>query len=454
MRLWETSATPVDAAILAFTAGDDPRLDLELVPFDCLASAAHAEMLAAIGLLPADDLSALKAALREAYAKASTGRFEIRPEQEDAHTALEEFLTARCGEAGRRIHTGRSRNDQVIAALRLLARERLLEVADLVLELADGLAALAHTHHRTPMPGFTHTRRAMPSTAGHLLASAAEGLLRDLEALEPALQAASRGALGSAAGYGVPLPLDRELTARLLGCDTVDQNTIHVQNTRGRLESQVLFGLHQLALTLGRLATDLVWLSSEGFGFFKLPVELTTGSSIMPQKRNPDVFELVRALPAALLARYVEVTSTLHGLPAGYQRDLQRTKGPLLAGLAQVRSGLQVMTAAAARLAVDEAACRAACTPELLATDAALARVVAGTPFRDAYRAAKTEAASPEPGRGASAIDLDAALAARTHLGAPGTDPLPGLRALAEAARARLGPFAAGATTARRLLAL
>lgn len=449
MRLWETSTTPVDAAVLAFTTGDDPRLDLELVPYDCLASAAHAEMLASIGLLSTADLASLKAALREAFEAARAGRFEIRPEQEDAHTALEEFLTVRCGEAGRRIHTGRSRNDQVLAALRLLTRERLLEVADLVLELVSRLAEKAHAWHRAPMPGYTHTRRAMPSTAGHLLAATAEGLLRDLEALQPALQAASRGALGSAAGYGVPLPLDRELTARLLGLDGPDVTTLYVQNTRGRFEGLALFGLHQIALTLGRLATDLVWFSSEAHGFFRLPIELTTGSSIMPQKRNPDVFELARALPASLLARYVEVTSLLQGLPAGYQRDLQRTKGPLLTGLAQVRGALQVMTLAATRLELDEAACRAACTPELLATDAALARVVAGVPFRDAYREAKAD-----PTGGAEPLDLDAALAARTHTGAPGADPLPYLADLAAEATSHLQRYADGSKTARELFNL
>jgi len=448
MRLWETASTPVDATILAFTTGDDPRLDLELVPYDCLASAAHARMLASVGLLSAADLSALVAGLAEAFALAREGRFEIRPEQEDGHTALEEFLTARCGEAGRRIHTGRSRNDQVIAAVRLLTRERLLEAADRALELADALALRAHEWHRVPMPGYTHTRRAMPSTAGHLLGAAAEGLLRDLEALEPALRMASRGALGSAAGYGVPLALDRELTARLLGLDAVDANTLYVQNTRGALETLALAGLHAPALTLGRLAADLATLSSEAYGFFRLPVELTTGSSIMPQKRNPDVFELVRAVPAAVLARQVEVAGTLHGLPAGYHRDLQRTKGPLLAGLAQVLAALQVMGVAAARLQVDEAACRAACTPELLATDAALARVVAGMPFRDAYREAKGDDDARR------ALDLDAALAARTHLGAPGTDPRPWLARLADQQRGRLAPFAAGARAARDVLSL
>jgi argininosuccinate lyase len=249
----------------------------------------------------------------------------------------------------------------------------------------------------------------------------------------------------------VPLPLDRALTARLLGLDGVDANTLHVQNTRGRLEGLALFGLHQLSLTLGRLAADLVTFSSEAHGFFRLPVELTTGSSIMPQKRNPDVFELIRTVPAALLARYVEVSGVLHGLPAGYHRDLQRTKGPLLTGLAHVRTALRVMAVAAERLEIDEAACRAACTPEILATDAALAQVAEGVPFRDAYRVAK---ARPEPDRGPAAIDLDAALAVRSHEGAPGTDPLPGLAALAAGCRERLQRYAVGARTARSLLFL
>jgi argininosuccinate lyase len=294
------------------------------------------------------------------------------------------------------------------------------------------------------MPGYTHTRQAMPSTLGQRFGAAAEGLTADLEALEPALHASSRGALGSASGYGVPLPLDRRMTARLLGQDDLDVNTLHVQDTRGRLEARALFGLHQVTLTLARLATDLTWWSSEAFGFVSLPAELTTGSSIMPNKRNPDVLELVRALPASMLARYVEVTALLQGLGAGYHRDLQRTKGPLMRGIEEARAALAVMALAVQRLVVHKEACELALTAGVYATDAAYEQVRAGVPFRDAYRRVKEA--------GAGERDPQTVLAARTHEGAPGTDHVPALRRRLAEATARLVPFAAGARTARSLL--
>ena len=429
MTLWAADGVTVDDAILAFTVGDDPILDRALVPYDCLATGAHARMLAAIGVLTGAELDGALAALREVHAESEGGRFEIRPEQEDAHTALEQRLTERVGETGKKIHTGRSRNDQVIMALRLCARERLLGLAGAAGELIDALLAQAEDHRRTLMPGFTHTRQGMPSTAGLFFAAAAEGVVRDCEAFAPALAIASRSALGSASGYGVPLPLDREGVARLLGLDGVDIATLHAQNTRGRLEAATLFALHQLSLTLSRLAADLVELSSEAHGFFRLPQELTTGSSIMPQKRNPDVFELMRAVPSAMLARYTEVTGLLHGLGAGYHRDLQRTKAPLLAGLDEMDRVLRIATLAARRLEVDVERCARALRPEIYATDRALAHVRAGVPFREAYKRVKTEGAEP--------LSPEEVLAPRTHTGAPGTDLVPPIRRAWDEVRAR-----------------
>ncbi|MEZ4653378.1 MAG: lyase family protein [Candidatus Eisenbacteria bacterium] len=311
MRLWDADGVDPDESLLAFTVGDDPVWDLQLLPFDCLASAAHARMLCEIGVIAPAELEPVLAALREARAESLAGRFRILPEHEDGHTALELFLVERAGEAGRRIHTGRSRNDQVIAALRLLVRERLVGLAARVADLAESLLTRSAEERTTPLPGYTHTRQAMPSTVGQLLAGVAEGLVHDLELFPGPLHWAHRSALGSGSGYGVPLPLDRERVAELLGLDDVDVNTVQVQNTRGKLEAATLGVLHQVSLTLGRFAADLVWFSSEAFGYFRLPVRLTTGSSIMPQKRNPDLFELARAVPASMLGRYVEVTATL-----------------------------------------------------------------------------------------------------------------------------------------------
>ena len=444
MRLWDAGGTPIDEAILRFTVGDDPELDRQLVPYDCLASMAHAEMLSHIGELSGEELAALREGLREALTLAREGRFEILPEQEDGHTALEAFLTERAGDAGRRVHAGRSRNDQVIAALRLHARERLLAVADAVLTLASALLARAEEHRLTWMPGYTHTRQAMPSTMGHLFAATAEGLIRDLELLDAPLRHASRGALGSASGYGVPLPLDRERVARSLALSAPDVNSIHVQNSRGRLESQALSALHQISLTLARAASDWIAFSSEALGFLRLPAALTTGSSIMPQKRNPDVLELVRTLPATLLGRHAEVGGMLHGLGAGYHRDLQRTKGPYLRGIDDTLAALSVMRLAAEGVQVDVTACREAMRPELFATDRAYALVAEGLPFREAYRQVKERPNEP--------FDLDQVAEGRTHLGAPGRDDLPLLRALMDEARDRLAPCAEAARRAWEIL--
>lgn len=451
MRLWDANGASVDQAVLAFTVGDDPVLDRELLPFDCLASAAHARMLHEMGILRSAELEAVLDALAEARRIALADRFEIALEQEDGHTALELFLVERAGEAGRKIHTGRSRNDQVIAALRLLIRERLVLLGEQIEEIAHLLLDRSETERETALPGYTHTRQAMPSTVGQLLSSVAEGLTADLELFLGPLALAHRSALGSASGYGVPLPLRRERISQLLGLERSDINTLYVQNTRGRLESATLGALHQASLTLGRFASDLIWFSSEAFGFVSLPVELTTGSSIMPQKRNPDLLELARAVPASMLARYTEVTATLHGLPAGYHRDLQRTKAPLLAGLRDVRALLAVMGAAARGIEFDRERCANTLREEIFATDRVYALVRGGAAFRDAYREVK-ERGADSPVRTDPESSPIEFLAARTHLGAPGTRQEEWIRDRLREVAARLQPYAEGAATARALL--
>lgn len=445
MQLWHAEGITVDEAVLEFTVGDDPVLDRELLPYDCLASAAHATMLREMGLLEAEELEQLLSALRVAYARSSAGTFVILPNQEDAHTALEAFLVERAGEAGLKIHTGRSRNDQVIQALRLLLRERVLGIAERGLEFAEQLIRSHSLHHQTLMPGYTHTRQAMPSTVGQLFGAAAEGVIRDLPALIHPLRDASRAALGSASGYGVPLPMLRHRIPELLGLDGLDGNTLFIQNTRGRLESSVLFALHQMSITQSRLSADLILFSSEAFRFFQLPTALTTGSSIMPQKRNPDVLELIRALPATMLGRYVEVTGTLHGLGSGYHRDLQRTKGPLLAGLAEMARALVLLTTAVREMEVDEATSDAALDPAIFATDHVYRRVREGAPFRTAYQEVKGLEPSP--------IEKREILGSRTHVGAPGTDQSQFLRELLETTASEFAGFRSGASKAIALLA-
>lgn len=433
----------MDAASLRFTVGDDPVLDLQLLPYDCLGSAAHAIVLAEAGLLASDERDAVLQALRQLSQQARHGELEISVAQEDGHTAIEQRLTQTVGDAGKKIHTGRSRNDQVLAALRLYVREQLLALVEHTGELVETLVARAEQHRRDVMPGYTHTRQAMPSTVGLLLAATAESLLADLQALLLPLRLANRSPLGSASGYGVPLPLARERVAALLGMDGIESNTLHVQNTRGKLEGACISALHQMSITLARLAADLIWGSSEALGFFSLPEAMTTGSSIMPQKRNPDVLELVRAYPSSLAGRYMEVMGLLHGLPSGYHRDLQRTKQPLLTSVREMRDVLTVMTHGITHLEVHPEACAAQLDPSIYATDHAYAHVRAGVPFREAYRRAKESPERP--------LDPETVLAARQHSGAPGQAHTP-LLATLEDIREQCAHFHAGARHARQLL--
>ena len=435
-KLWDKSE-PLDALIERFTVGDDYQLDSALVAADCVASLAHATMLAAIEVITPGDLEELRTALLAALEQAEAGTFVIERADEDGHTALERFLTRHTA-AGARIHTGRSRNDQVMAALRLYGRDALTALQSLVLDLADALLGFAADHERRSMPGRTHTQVAMPSTLGLWAAAFAEELLDDLALLETCYRLTNRSPLGSAAGYGVPLPLDREQVAALLGCDGPVHNVLAAANSRGKLEAVTLDALDQVAMTLSRLAQDLILFSLPEFGYVTLPVELCTGSSIMPHKRNPDGLELVRARAATVSGLAGAVKGIVRNLPSGYHRDLQETKRPYLQGLEMVAGQLRVMALTVDRLQVDDAALERALTPELFATEEAFALVRGGMAFRDAYRAAARadgEGAAEGKDQGAEA---EVALARGTATGMKGdvteqADP----RAEAEMALAR-----------------
>ena len=412
-RLWDKGEA-LDAAVARLTVGRDPELDRRLLAFDALASAAHATMLESIGVLGRDELQQLLGELRTIASEAEAGEFSIEPADEDGHTAIENRLTERLGDAGRRIHTGRSRNDQVIAALRLWAREALLDLAQELSAVAGKLTELATEHAATSVPGFTHTRQAMTTTLGHFFAAYAENLLDHQPWLECAWQHLDRSPLGSASGFGVALPLDRQLIGDLLGFGSVQRNTLAVQNDRGRTEALVL-GVAAAATTdLGRLARDLISYSGEAYGFVALGPETTTGSSIMPQKRNPDPLEIIRA--AATRCRHLagQVADLYGGLGAGYHRDLQLTKEPFLEGMVLATDCLRTVQPVLASLVVDSDRCRDAILPATAATDAIYAQVEQGLPFRDAYRRVGK---GPET---AFAGDPTTSWQRRTHLGAPG----------------------------------
>ena len=413
----KTTVGEVDAGVLAYTAGQDRVLDAALVEADCFGTAAHATMLSRLPLQPPllspADAQAIVAELRNVLADAAAGKFAITLEDQDVHLAVERRLTEKLGDLGKRVHACRSRNDQVAVDLRLFAKVRLQEAALAAAELARALLAFARRHEKVPMVGRTHMQPAMPSSVGLWASAWAESLLDDLVLLRTAYELNDQCPLGSAASYGVPVPIDRQLTSDLLGFARPVHNVLHANQARGKLEAIILSALGQAMLTLSRFAQDLILFSMPEFGYFRLPAEFTTGSSIMPQKRNPDVPELLRAKAAKVLAYANLVAEIVRAAPSGYNRDLQETKAPFMEGFELAISSLRILAPLVAGLEVDAAALRRGFGPDVYATDRALELVAQGMPFRDAYHEVKANLDK------LAGHDPDAALAAKRHLGAP-----------------------------------
>jgi len=379
--------------MLEYTVGDDRHWDSFLLRWDVIGSLGHVEGLRASGLLSPREHARLRAGLRAALRAQERGSLKIGARQEDVHSAVEAWLTRRLGSAGERVHTGRSRNDQVACDLRLLLKDQLLELHRLTLGAAGALLGFARAHRTALWPGYTHQRRAMPSSAGLWAAAFAEGLLDTAESLGGLWPQVDRSPLGSAAGYGVPLPLRRSAAARALGFAGLDPNVAAVQNARGKLEAGALFWCTQLGHELSKLAADVVLWSGEEYGLLRLPPELATGSSIMPHKRNPDLFELTRARAAAVEGDLAAVLALKAKLTSGYHRDFQLLKEPLLRGLARTGEMLAMMAHAVPRLEVDRHRGLAGLAGGALATDEVMRRVEQGATFRAAYRQVATELA-------------------------------------------------------------
>ena len=378
--------------VTRFTVGEDYRWDMFLLPYDAEGSRAHAWGLTQIGILTADEYEAVDAALDAFITDALGGKIVVRPEDEDGHTVLEQYLTERLGTTGKKIHTGRSRNDQVLTAVRLYLRDRLTDLLQQTVSLAEALCDLAEQHRGWVLPGYTHLQRAMPSTVGLWAMGYAELLATDARTLREAQVHINTSPLGSAAGYGVPaLPLPREAVAERLGFASLQTHVTAVQLSRGKLELGVVHALVQVAASINRLASDIVLYNTTEFGFVSLPPAFVTGSSIMPQKRNPDVLELARANYHRLLAEMNVLMTLPANLPSGYHRDLQLTKEAVMRSVMLAEDLLTAMVNVVPGLTFHKGNLEAAMSPELFATAHALDQVRQGVPFREAYKAAASE---------------------------------------------------------------
>ena len=410
--LWQKPGVAVDTQIQAFLAGDDVLLDREFFLHDIAASGAHAEGLQRIGILSGDELDGLKRELALLADDFRNGAFVLDERFEDGHSAIEARLTERLGDAGRKIHTGRSRNDQILVATRLWLKEKLARVAELSREIAKVALDRAEAEKNLPIPGYTHIQRAVVSSAGMWWAGWAEAFIDDAIRAADTLKLVDANPLGTAAGYGVNLKLDREHTTQALGFARMQVSPIYAQLSRGKFELAALEALGSATLDLRRLAWDLSLYTTAEFGFVALPAQYTTGSSIMPNKRNPDVIELMRATHASVAAARTEIEQLL-SLPSGYQRDLQASKGAIFHGFGRGLAALELLPALLANLEWREDRIRVAIDSGMYATDVAVEAAIAGVPFRDAYKAAAASADSAGQGR-----TPEGSLAARTSPGA------------------------------------
>ena len=384
-KLWEKNVQ-VDHEVDVFTVGRDREMDLYLAKYDVLGSMAHITMLEKIGLLEADELKQLLAELRKIYAIAEAGQFVIEDGIEDVHSQVELMLTRQLGDMGKKIHSGRSRNDQVLVDLKLYTRAEIQELVHLVQELFEVLQQQSERYKEVLLPGYTHLQIAMPSSFGLWFGAYAESLTDDMLLLQAAYRICNRNPLGSAAGYGSSFPLNRQLTTDLLGFDSMDYNVVYAQMGRGKMERTVAFALAGIAGTLSKLAFDACMFNSQNFGFIKLPDQFTTGSSIMPHKKNPDVFELTRAKCNKIQGLPNQITLICNNLPSGYFRDLQIIKEVFLPSFDELKDCLRMVTHMMREVKVNEHILDDDKYSLLFSVEEVNRRVLAGVPFRDAYK--------------------------------------------------------------------
>lgn len=384
-KLWEKNVQ-VDKEVETFTVGKDREMDLYLAKYDVLGSMAHITMLESIGLLTKEELTALLAELKNIYAVADSGEFVIEEGVEDVHSQVELMLTRRLGDVGKKIHSGRSRNDQVLLDLKLYTRAQIQELVELTNGLFEVLISQSNRYQEVLMPGYTHLQVAMPSSFGLWFGAYAESLADDLQMMQAAYKVCNRNPLGSAAGYGSSFPLNRSMTTDLLGFDSMDYNVVYAQMGRGKMERTVAFAMAGIAASLSKLAFDACMFNSQNFGFIKLPDQFTTGSSIMPHKKNPDVFELTRAKCNKIQGLPQQITLICNNLPSGYFRDLQIIKEVFLPAFDELKDCLLMVTHMMREVKVNDHILDDDKYALLFSVEEVNRLVLEGVPFRDAYK--------------------------------------------------------------------
>lgn len=385
MKLWEKDYQ-LHKRIQDFIVGEDFILDQKLLKYDCIASIAHVKMLAKIGILTSKESQKLITELNTIIELAKYGKFIILKEQEDCHTAIENHLIKTLGDIGKKIHTARSRNDQVLVALRLYYKEELNNCKVLIRAFNKAISVFVKKYGKIKFPGYTHTRKAMPSSIAMWGNSFIDSMKDNIKLLDIALELIDQSPLGVGAGYGVPLKIDRDYTASLLGFKKVQENPIYTQNSRGKFESTIFHVLSQVMLDLNKIATDLIMFSMPEFGYFEIYREFCTGSSIMPHKRNPDVLELVRAKYHVVVSYEFQAKSMISNLISGYNRDFQLLKEPIIKTFDITKESLAVMSLVFSELEVNKKNCKKAMTHDLYATEKVYQLVERGIPFRQAYK--------------------------------------------------------------------
>ncbi|MDO8576824.1 MAG: argininosuccinate lyase [Candidatus Daviesbacteria bacterium] len=390
-KLWQKNGNKLDPIVEAFETQGDLLLDQKLIKYDCLGSIAHAKMLNKIGILTSGELKKLLNGLAEILQLYEQGKFNMEMGDEDMHTKIENYLTGKYGEVGGKIHTGRSRNDQILTTVRLYCKDQLVSIEKELDILVGSFTKFSKKYGSIKMPGYTHMQKAMPSSieiwAGSFIAS----LQDDVRVLKSAADLNNQSPLGSAAGYGVSLNLDKKYTAKLLGFAKVQDNPLYCQNSKGKIESHILSALIQILLTINKFASDVMLFTTTEFQYFKTSSSVRTGSSIMPQKKNLDLAELLRSKVHVILGNYTEIVSLASNLVSGYNRDLQDAKKPLLESLEIVFNSVKVTNILLNNLIPDKIALEASLTEELYATERALNLVKKGMSFRKAYKTIKAE---------------------------------------------------------------